>query len=298
MVLELIDLEAFVTLTYARFDLERNRVDLVDCGHPRTLHYHAASGDMTAIEGYNVPLGFRVKETYREVSFPFEQGDLFFFYSDGITETRDKRGRFFGPDRLSRTVMNAAHLHPDQVIDQVKQAVLDFSHTRSFADDLTCVAVKIGDNHDKSPLARMELDIENRLHELERLRNFVRQVGTEKAFTPADEDTLWQMEIALNEAVSNIIKHAYEKDEPDRIRVTADIFPDEWVFHLYHRGKVFRRPEGPTPPPDLTVDHGFGLIIMDKCMDNIVYSESPEGINTIRLVKKRHLPERETTHGT
>jgi len=287
MVLELIDLEAFVTLTYARFDLDQKRLEFVDCGHPRTLHVKGATNEATVLEGHNVPLGFRVKETYQPDSVRFEEGDLFFFYSDGITETRDDQDRFFGQERLARVIRETAHLSVEQVIDRVRNAVMGFSATRSFADDLTCVAVKIGDSEGRTPLSRMELELRSRYEELETVRDFVLKFCSQPGVGAADEDIQWQIGIALNEAVSNIVKHAYEERPEGFIHVAAEAFPDEWVFSIRHWGKPFQGIEGPAPPVDLTQDHGFGLIIMDNYMDRVVYSRSADGTNTVRLVKMR-----------
>jgi sigma-B regulation protein RsbU (phosphoserine phosphatase) len=84
---QFIGLESFATLCYARFDLETRRVALVDCGHTKTVHlqYHAGTCEM--LQGENIPLGFSEREIYKQVSAPFEAGDMFFFYSDGVTET-------------------------------------------------------------------------------------------------------------------------------------------------------------------------------------------------------------------
>ena len=44
MVRQLIDLESFVTLIYARFDLGRRQLDLVDCGHTGMMVVRARTG--------------------------------------------------------------------------------------------------------------------------------------------------------------------------------------------------------------------------------------------------------------
>lgn len=287
MVGELIDLDTFVTLTYARFDLDANRVEFVDCGHPKALHVRASSGKTTLLEGPNVPIGFRVSEMYRQVSVPFEDGDLFFFYSDGVTEAQDRRGRFFGGERLVDCIREAADLSVEKIIDRVREAVMAFSQTRFFSDDLTCVAVKIGDDQGKEPLSRMELVLSSRYEELETLRHFVLRVCTEGGLEATGEDVQWQMGIALNEAVSNIIEHAYGENPEGRIQVAAEVFPDSWVFTLRHWGRPFQGVEGPAPPVDLTQDHGFGLIIIANYMDRVEYARAEDGTNTIRLVKMR-----------
>ncbi|MBN2124480.1 MAG: PAS domain S-box protein [Deltaproteobacteria bacterium] len=143
MVRELIDLESFVTLCYARFDLDRGMVDLVDCGHTKTVHFHASSGQVSTIGGDNVPLGIIEEEVYRQVSEKVGAGDALFFYSDGVTEAQDDRGEFFGEERLFDCVRSHARLDPESLVEGVRKAVGIFSGSETFSDDLTCVAVRI-----------------------------------------------------------------------------------------------------------------------------------------------------------
>ncbi len=83
---QLLSLESFVTLCYARFDLARRQIIFVDCGHTRILHHRCAAGACVALQGDNVPLGFSATEEYRQVTSGFGAGDRFLFYSDGVTE--------------------------------------------------------------------------------------------------------------------------------------------------------------------------------------------------------------------
>jgi sigma-B regulation protein RsbU (phosphoserine phosphatase) len=140
---QFIRLESFATLCYARFDLERRRITLVDCGHTKTIHFRHRTGTSETLQGENVPLGFNEGEIHRQVSAPFEPGDVFFFYSDGVTEAQNKAGEFFAKDRLMELIRMHSRLEPEVLIDRICRAVANFSQAETFADDLTCVAVKI-----------------------------------------------------------------------------------------------------------------------------------------------------------
>jgi len=140
---QFIGLEIFATLCYARFNLLRRRVDFVDCGHTKTIHLQCRTGACVMLQGENTPLGFSEREIYRQVSVPFEAGDMFFFYSDGVTEAKNEADEFFGVDRLVELIRTNSQLEPEELIDRVRTAVVAFSHAETFADDLTCVAVKM-----------------------------------------------------------------------------------------------------------------------------------------------------------
>ena len=109
---QLITLESFATLCLARFDLSRRRMTFVDCGHTRTLHFRRRTGTCQPLQGPNIPLGFRPQEVYTESTLDFDAGDLFVFYSDGITETPNAAGELFGEARLAALIATHARRPP------------------------------------------------------------------------------------------------------------------------------------------------------------------------------------------
>ena len=124
---QFIDLKFFATLSYTRFDLKRHRVSFVDCGHTKTLHFHRKTGLCDRLEGENLPLGCCEQEVYRQVCVPFERGDLFLFYSDGLTDAQDASGESFEVDRLEALLQAHADLAAEPLVQRVRQAVIDFS---------------------------------------------------------------------------------------------------------------------------------------------------------------------------
>src|SRR3712207_3966746 len=120
-------LERFATLCYARFDLRQQQLVFVDCGHTKTIHYRQRTGTCETLEGDNMPIGFSEQETYRQVAGPFEMGDGFFFYSDGVTEAKNEAGELFGMDRLLELVRANGHLAPEALIDTVRAAVTAYA---------------------------------------------------------------------------------------------------------------------------------------------------------------------------
>ncbi len=143
MIDRLDELENFITLCYTRIDLARRTITYVDCGHVRTIHYHADIDDCSFIKGGNMPIGFPEMNDYAETEIHFGPGDLFFFYSDGLTDARNEAGLVFGEARLLETVGRHAAGGPELTISRVRSAVVDFIGRESFSDDFTCVGVTI-----------------------------------------------------------------------------------------------------------------------------------------------------------
>ena len=143
VVQQLIALESFITLCYIRLDLEEQRLDLVDCGHTRTIHWQHHTATCQLLQGENAPLGCLEQEVHQQVSFPFASGDLFVFYSDGLTEAENATGEQFGEERLTAAVATHGRRTPQEIVDAVRQEIVNFTASEAFADDLTCVVVKV-----------------------------------------------------------------------------------------------------------------------------------------------------------
>ncbi|OFV90669.1 MAG: hypothetical protein A3G76_09655 [Acidobacteria bacterium RIFCSPLOWO2_12_FULL_65_11] len=285
MVGHLIDLESFVTLSYARLDLNRQRLDLVDCGHTGMMVVRATTGRCEIVYGDNLPLGIREGEVFSQITVPFEPGDLFLFYSDGITEMRDAAGELFGAARLSDCVRLNRTLEPEALVEAIRRAVFAFAASDTPSDDLTCVAIKVGDR--EVPLARAELEIDSDVRNLRRVREFVRTFCRDLPGCPLAEEGIAELELAVNEAASNIMKHAYHGRADQRIDLECEAFPSRVAIRLHHLGDAFD-PSAVSPPNlDGSRESGFGVYFVTKCVDEVRHYRDERGRNCIALAKVR-----------
>ena len=283
---QLIELESFVTLCYARFDLRNRWVDFVDCGHTTTIHYQASTGTCAMLQGENLPLGVREGEIYGQIRVALHPEDVLLFYSDGLTETRNSAGELLGIERLAECVCTHGRLEPEALIERIHQTAVQFSDSETFGDDLTCVAVKIEKR--EPPLARAELAISTELTELARARAFVREVCRTLPGRALDEDAVDQLELAITEAASNVMKHAYGGRTDQQIQLDAEVFADRIVLRLHHLGESFDPAAVSAPAFDGSQDGGFGMYIIAQSVDDVRYHRDERGRNTISLVKNRN----------
>lgn len=286
LVKQLINLESFVTLCYARFDLEQQQVHIVDCGHTRTVRYRTRLGGCDLLQGINLPIGFSEKEIYEQVSFELEAGDLFIFYSDGLTETVNSAGEPFGEERLMKLVSVHNNLDPEELVAEIHRAVFAFADRKTLADDLTCVAVKITKALQDRPVAEDLLEILSDLNNLEACRAFVRKICNEIASPAVEEESTSQLELAVSEAVANVMRHAYDGRPDQPIQLSAQLFTDRIALQIRHRGISFNPDATPAPVFDGSKDGGFGLFIIAQSVDEVSYTSDEQGGNCISLVKQ------------
>jgi PAS domain S-box-containing protein len=283
LVRRLIELGSFITLVYTRFDVTRRRLDLVDCGHTGIVHLRGATGRHEILHGTNLPLGVQPDEVYDQISIPFDPGDLFFFFSDGITEARSAGGEFFGTDRLEDFLASNADLEPAVLVEEIRKSVTKFSGTDRLADDLTGVAVRL----DPPPLRVASLDITSDLNQLVSVRDFVRAFCRAVPGPPIGDESEAALELAADEAASNIIKHAWHGRTGECIRIEAEAFPGRVSVRFIHRGDSFDPASVSPPKLDGSRESGFGTFIIAQSVDSVRYYRDEQGRNCIALTKFR-----------
>jgi anti-sigma regulatory factor (Ser/Thr protein kinase) len=131
------------------------------------------------------------------------------------------------------------------------------------------------------------MEILSQLELLPRARRFVRNFCQTDTCRPLTWEDLWQLELAVHEVAANIIRHAYGNRTDQPIMIEIEGFEKRITVRLNHWGKPFTQPKS-TPPPviDGTVQHGFGLYLIEQCVDRVIYGVSPNGKNTISLLKQ------------
>jgi PAS domain S-box-containing protein len=285
VVRHLIDLDSFVTLCYVRLDVNKRALEMVDCGHTGLVFWHVRSGVCEVLHGDNLPLGVREGEIYNQVSVAFEPGDLLLFFSDGITEARNPAGDFFGVDRLVDYVKNHSELEPAMLVEAIRRAVFEFSGSARLADDLTSVAIRVEEK--LVPVARAEIEIRSDLKELRQAREFVRGFCRNLPDPPLDEDRLAALELAVNEAASNIMKHAYHGREDQWIHLEGEAFPEYVSIRLHHLGDPFDPSLAPAPVLDGSRESGRGAYMISRSVDQVRYYRDERGRNCVDLMKIR-----------
>jgi serine/threonine-protein kinase RsbW len=105
----------------------------------------------------------------------------------------------------------------------------------------------------------------------------------------AGERNIFEVQMAVDEACTNIIKHAYSGEEGP-ITLICKLVDDEFVVTIRDRGKPFDARS--VPAPDLHADldkrriGGLGIHFMRKMMDEVSYSFDAEEGNELTMRKK------------
>jgi phosphoserine phosphatase RsbU/P len=136
----------FATLFCGVLDASSGTLTYCNCGHNPPLIVRQADGSCESIQASSPPLGIEQGIAYRAQSLVLAPGDLAVLYTDGVTEAEDAAGAQFGTERLERSAIAARAGSAREVVERVLADVAEFSRGVAQFDDITCVALKRGDN--------------------------------------------------------------------------------------------------------------------------------------------------------
>ena len=125
------------------------------------------------------------------------------------------------------------------------------------------------------------------LNQLAGMRDFLDRTCRDAWSVEADDDSLCQLELAVHEAATNIIRHAYagQPDQPIEMTVAAD--GDNARVTLAHQGRAFDPGNVPAPTFDGSRFGGFGVYLIAQLVDEVTYTNDDAGRSVILLVKRR-----------
>jgi anti-anti-sigma factor len=295
----LIDLEYFVCLFYGRFDLKQTTFSYVDCGSSKPLHYKTSSRKVEELSGDNFPIGVLPSETITALTKRFEPGDLFIFYSDGVTEARSPEGELFGVGRLKTLVEDNYKQTAQQLIATIKRAVVNFSQNAIVDDDVTLVIVRIDSTSIPEFAKQATSKFTSDLSQTRTVRDFVQRLCLQ---APGDCERLNdELQLAINEAFCNIVVHGY-KGARGEIMLRGELRDEGILLELSDQGAVFDPSAVADPSFAGDRDNGFGWFIVKEIADKVIYArkESEKGWNHLKIFKKYHLDEgkMEISHDT
>lgn len=129
--------------------------------------------------------------------------------------------------------------------------------------------------------------------QLTELRGLVRDSCRQAWADGVTEETLARIELGVQEAATNILRHAYRGIPSGSIRMELTADADRMCLTLSHDGADFDPTAVPPPAFDGTRPGGFGVYLIHQCMDQVCYLHGPPGARGIRMVKHRATPVRE-----
>ncbi len=135
-------------------------------------------------------------------------------------------------------------------------------------------------------VSEYKLRIPSQTDNLELIRVFVSKLAEKVGF---DSDDIGKIELAIDEACTNVIKHAYDGDRSKPLDVAIQIDFQKFTIVVTDQGKGFNPKKVNIPNMDKYLAElrvgGLGIYLIKTLMDEVDYNIKPGVKNQVRMVK-------------
>jgi sigma-B regulation protein RsbU (phosphoserine phosphatase) len=272
--------EMFVTVWLGILEISTGRLTAANAGHEYPALKRPDGSFALLKDKHSFVVGGMEGVKYREYELQLEPGTKLFLYTDGVPEATDAGNAMFGAQRMLAALDRASEGTPEELLRSVRGSVDEFVGDAEQFDDLTMLCL-----HYRGPAAR-ELRTEALIENIPAITEFVER-ELEKLDCPPKARI--QLDIAIDELVSNVAKYAYSPETgPVTVRVEVEKEPTAVILSFIDGG----RPYDPLAAgdPDVTASAeergvgGLGVYMVKRSMDDVSY-EYKDGQNILRIRK-------------
>ena len=229
----------------------------------------------------NVPVGVLTDWEYSAQETTIAPLTTILLYTDGLTEAENNSHDQFSLERVMKVINTQ---QPQQLISDISNVVHAFVGDTEQSDDLTMMAINYMQKQPKAT-RHYTISLYNDIKETPQLGEFVNTICKENNI---DSTTSMQINLALEEAVVNVMEYAYPEGMQGSVTIDATVGSGQLNFKLYDNGTPFDPTTQPEVDTTLTaeqrVEGGLGIHLMRRFMDSIDY-EHADGHNILTLKK-------------
>ena len=267
----------FVTFFCGVLSLDTGRLCYCNAGHnpPRALTDHIFALSVRP----NLPLGVVRGFPYVEQETDLHFDDALFLYTDGLTEAENREHELFGEARMEEALhgRKSATDH----LKNMQRRVAAFVGDAPQSDDLTMLFI-----HFLGTKKTRRLTLDNDIRQVSRLTGFVDGILAEYHL---DSGLSTRINLALEEAVTNVIMYAYPPETAGRMDLEAVREEGGLKFTLTDSGKAFDPTAAPEADLSASVENrpvgGLGIHLVRTIMDRVSYRRE-DGKNVLTMFIK------------
>ncbi|MBQ4022038.1 MAG: SpoIIE family protein phosphatase, partial [Bacteroidales bacterium] len=271
----------FVTFFCGILDLTTGHLRYCNAGHNPPLVLSDTVKPLNV--NPNLPMGVMPRMSFHEQETDLHYDDTLFLFTDGLNEAENEKFEQFSEERLEAVLQErrTANGH----LEAMKAAVSEFVGNAAQSDDLTMLVIHyMNDTHPQS--SERHLILHNDIQQIPQLADFVETIAEEKNL---DQGTAMSLNLALEEAVTNVIQYAYPEGSDGLVDVEAVLREGQLEFIISDSGKPF----DPTAKPEVDITAGveerpiggLGIHLVKHIMDSVSYRRE-EGKNVLTMIKK------------
>jgi phosphoserine phosphatase RsbU/P len=274
----------FVTFFCGILNIRTGEVDYSNGGH--NLPYFLYRDGARLLENFGGrALGLVEEGSYASGGLVLEPGEALLLYTDGVTEAMDPNDTLYSDQRLAQFLGMNRGSAPRQIIGDLIDDVRHFAGKAPQSDDITALALHFLGTAEKMT-EPAEIKLHNELSELERVNSNLTEFGRQHGLS---DKVVHDLNLALEEILTNIISYGYTDSRKHEIRVTLGMQPGAVRIEVEDDGQPFNPLDAPEPETTQPLEErrigGLGIHLARQLMDALEYRRQ-EGKNLLVMKKQ------------
>lgn len=140
------DRKTFITMTVASIDCDNKILSYSRAGHCPLLKYNANMKSCELHQPHGIGIGLDngniFDDILQEEKISFSKGDIFIFYTDGLSEAMNDKDEEYGEERLCELIEKNAEKSVGELKEVIIDSILSFLNGKNLSDDLTLILLK------------------------------------------------------------------------------------------------------------------------------------------------------------
>lgn len=266
----------FVCAAVGYYNPKTDVVSWSNAGLPPVI-YKCPARQIESWQADAPPLGIKASSlSYEQQSLTLANGGLYFL-TDGLTDARNDQGQRLELNGIIEHIKAVESDSPEVRIGKL----ITFARRHQLNDDATMLLIEKRDHLKEQQLASLQFRSDS--CQLKNVRCQVHQVCLQAGFDEADSQKII---LSLEEAITNVMRHAYknQSDEP----IELDIKKQNNTLVFYLRDFAPEVYDSQIKPRDLShpLPGQMGINFIDSVMDSWEFATPKDGYGNLLIMKK------------
>lgn len=274
----------FVTLIVGILNLSNGNMRLCNAGHNPPVIVKNDHEILYMEIQKNLPIGILSEFEYKNDFITILPQTKIILYTDGVTEAENCNNELYGNQRLLSNIKTNSSKNIGLICSSLLSDIEKHVDNHKQSDDLTILAIDYRPKNDNS--MTWKLIIKNDKQEISKIETFVEDIGEKMQLSM---QVVMNINLALEEAIANIIMYAYSDVKNKDIILFATHKDNELIFLITDTGIPFdptQVAEADTLAPlEERRVGGLGIMLIRKIMNEITYQRIDD-TNQLVLKKK------------
>ena len=273
----------FLTAFIAVLNIQTREVEYINAGHnPPLLRHKNKNYEFLKLEP-NLPLGALENTEFKIYKTQFEEDDILFSYTDGVTEALNDKGEMYGENRLIEFLnKNKNEENAKELITKMKSELKEFTNLFEQSDDITMLAFSY-----KTQFANNLNKYKNEAL-VSNCADFLNWINETVKPWNLNDSLMNKINICTEEIFVNTASYAYP-DKTGIIEASINKENDKIVLKFEDFGIPYNPLEKPDPDITLSLEErqlgGLGIFMVKEMAENVVYEYKDEK-NILTIILK------------